>query len=312
MPDSPLVSVVMSVHNASAVVGQAIESILKQTFTDFEFIIVDDGSTDGSRKILRKYAEQDKRIKLYVQPQSGLIASLNKYCRLATGKYIARMDADDVSLPARLEKQTQFLEMHPKIGVLGTWIQDIDLQGKPIIEWPVPSEPAVVRWFLFFGNCVGHPSVMMRRDLFERLGYYRPEALHVEDYDLWIRAAEITGVANLPEVLVQYRVSANSVSGRNATLQEQNACRLRREMIDRFMPGATGIIDLHHAYVTKLRPGRNQRAEIALDVIRRTGIRFQSLRLLPDLLTVHTAKTVFSLAAWFIKYRGAPPTRPRI
>ena len=208
MRDAPPVSVVMPVYNSAHVVADAVESILHQTFGDFEFIIVDDGSTDSTEEILREYAALDGRIKLYNQENCGLIASLNRYCRVANGKYIARMDADDISLPARLEKQFRYLEAHSEVGVLGTWIQDVDSNRTPIIEWPVPADPVVVRWFLFFGNCIAHPSVMMRRELLDRLGYYRPSAIHVEDYDLWIRAAEVTGLANLPEVLVQYRISA--------------------------------------------------------------------------------------------------------
>jgi glycosyltransferase involved in cell wall biosynthesis len=310
MSDQPLVSIVMPVHNAEAVVADAVDSILEQTLKDFEFIIVDDGSSDDSGKILRKYAEQDKRIKLYFQPQSGLIASLNKHCRLARANYIARMDADDISLPTRLEKQLRFLETHPAIGVLGTWIRDVDHHRKPIIEWPVPADPSVVRWFLFFGNCIAHSSVMMRRDLLERLGYYRPEAIYVEDYDLWIRAAEVTGVANIPEVLVEYRVSEGSVSARNLEVQERNAYKLRRELTGRFVSGGD-IPSLHRAYVFKIQPSRKGRAEIALDVIRRTGIGFRFVRFLPDLFTLHTLKMVFSMGIWFVKHRGRVSERKR-
>src|SRR5437762_6391708 len=231
MHDAPRISVVMPVYYAAAVVGEAIESILNQTFTDFEFIIVDDGSTDNTGEILREYASRDDRIKLYVQENCGLIASLNRYCRLATGRYLARMDADDISLPTRLEKQFRFLENHPAIGVLGTWIQDIDERGMPITAWPVPADPAVIQWFLMFGNCVAHASVMMRREVLERAGYYRPDALHVEDYDLWIRVSEFTSVAIFPEVLLYYRLSGESVSGRNRLLQDQHTLEVRRRFL---------------------------------------------------------------------------------
>src|SRR5207247_10391545 len=244
---APPVSVVMPVYNSAHVVADAVESMLHQTFGDFEFIIVDDGSTGSTEEILREYAALDGRIKLYNQGNCGLIASLNRYCRVAHGKYIARMDADDISLPARLEKQFRYLEAHSEVGVLGTWIQDVDSHRHPIIEWPVPADPAVVRWFLFFGNCIAHPSVMMRRDLLERLGYYSPEALYVEDYDLWIRAAELTGVANIPEVLVEYRVTENSVSGRNVAKQEENANRLKRELIARFVHRISDMVRLRRA-----------------------------------------------------------------
>ena len=298
MRDAPPVSVVMPVYNSASVVADAIESIVGQTFGDFEFIIVDDGSTDATAEILRNYAALDGRIKLYNQENCGLITSLNRYCRVANGKYIARMDADDISLPARLEKQFRYLEAHSEVGVLGTWIQDVDSNRTPIIEWPVPADPVVVRWFLFFGNCIAHPSVMMRRELLDRLGYYRPSAIYVEDYDLWIRAAEITMLANLPEVLVQYRVSPGSVSSRNELLQEQRASALSSAL-----RGTGKIGQLYGTYITKARPDRKQRAEIALDVIRRTGFGLKSVRLLPDLLSLHTLRSVCSLGGWFIKYR---------
>jgi glycosyltransferase involved in cell wall biosynthesis len=299
MPDVPPISVVMPVYNSAGVVGEAVESILRQTLRDFEFIIVDDGSSDATPQILSEYARRDSRIKLYTQENCGLIATLNRYCRIAPGKYIARMDADDISLPTRLEKQFRFLERHPEIGVLGTWIQDVDETRAPIIEWPVPADPVVVRWFLFFGNCIAHPSVMMRRDLLDRLGYYRPEAIHVEDYDLWIRAAEITMLANLPEVLVQYRISAASVSSRNELLQKERASALSSAL-----RGTGKIAKLYETYMTKARPDRKQRAEIALDVIRRTGVGLKSMRLVPDLLSFYAVKRVCSLGGWFIKYRS--------
>ena len=299
MPDVPPISVVMPVRNSAGVVAEAVESILNQTFRDFEFIIVDDGSTDSTSQTLCECAKRDSRIKLYTQENCGLIATLNRYCRIAVGKYIARMDADDISLPTRLEKQFHFLERYPEIGVLGTWIQDVDEKRAPIIEWPVPADPVVVRWFLFFGNCIAHPSVMMRRDLLDRLGYYRPDAIHVEDYDLWIRAAEVTRLANLPEVLTQYRVSSGSVSRQNARLQEERASALSLRL-----RGTSDIGNLYEAYITKARPSRKQRAEIALDVIRRTGVGLKSVRLLPDLLSLHTLRSVCSLGGWFIKYRS--------
>src|SRR5213593_1153697 len=306
MRDAPPVSVVMPVYNSAHVVADAVESILHQTFGDFEFIIVDDGSTDSTEEILREYAALDGRIKLYKQENCGLIASLNRYCRVANGKYIARMDADDISLPARLEKQFRYLEAHSEVGVLGTWIQDVDSNRTPIIEWPVPADPVVVRWFLFFGNCIAHPSVMMRRELLDRLGYYRPNAIHVEDYDLWIRAAEVTGVANLPEVLLQYRVSADSVSSRNVSVQNERSAALSSALRQ------TGdIVQLYETYVTKVRPDRKQKAEIALDVIRRTGVGLRSLRFLPELLSLHALKMAFSVGTWFVKYRARISGRQR-
>jgi glycosyltransferase involved in cell wall biosynthesis len=303
MPDTPRVSVVMPVYNAAAVVGKAIESILNQTFKDFEFIIVNDGSTDKTGEILREYAACDDRIKLYEQENSGLIATLNRYCRMATGRYIARMDADDISLPARLEKQFRFLEDHPEIGVLGTWIQDIDERGRPGTTWPVPSDPAVIQWFLLFGNCIAHASVMMRCEVLERAGYYRPEALHVEDYDLWIRVSEFTNVAIFPEVLTYYRLSKQSVSGRNRLLQDQHALQLRRTLTGR----DEEVSELYRAYTKRVPLTAEAKSEIALDVIRRLWLEKRWLRLLrfvPAASSLHGIKKTISIAAWVVKSRG--------
>src|SRR6476646_1873373 len=144
MAEGPPISVVMAVYNSEQTAPESIESILQQTFSDFEFIIVDDGSTDSTGEILHAYARLDNRIKLYTQENLGLIASLNRHCRLAKGRYIARMDADDVSSPDRFEKQFGFLEAHPEIGVLGTWIQDIGRKDSQGVSWPVPSDPHVI------------------------------------------------------------------------------------------------------------------------------------------------------------------------
>jgi len=300
MNNGPALSVVMPVYNAEGFVHEALESILKQTFKDFEFIIVDDGSTDKTGEILLEYAQRDDRIRLYTQENSGLIASLNRYCRVAKGRYIARMDADDISLPTRFEKQFRFLEGRPDIGVLGTWIRDMDPKGTLHTVWPVPTDPAVIRWFLMFGNCIAHASVMMRRDVLERAGYYRPKALHVEDYDLWIRVSELTGVANYPEVLVYYRLSDDSVSGRNRDLQEHHARELRR----RFMADVPGM---YRAYAAKVPLTREQKAEIALDAIRRLWFErkwFRVFQFLPDIMSLHAIKKSLSVGAWVIKSRG--------
>ena len=126
---SPKISVVMPAYNAAEYLDEAIRSILNQTFRDFEFIIINDGSTDDSISILDKQQKLDSRIRVYHQENQGMIAALNRGCRLARGKYIARMDADDISLPGRLEKQLKYMERHPQIGILGTWIYSIDKNG---------------------------------------------------------------------------------------------------------------------------------------------------------------------------------------
>src|ERR1051326_4784777 len=141
MADVPPISVVMPVYNSAGVVGEAVESILHQTLRDFEFIIVDDGSSDATPQILSEYAGGDSRIKLYTQENCGLIATLNRYSRIAVGKYIARMDADDISFPTRLKKKFVFWKSLPKSGVLGLGIQVVDKNRAQIIGGRAPADP---------------------------------------------------------------------------------------------------------------------------------------------------------------------------
>jgi len=291
MGNDPRVSVVMAVYNAERYLNDAIRSILGQTYDDFEFIIIDDGSTDRSPAMLKSFAEGDRRLNVHRQPNSGLIASLNKACGLAQGAYVARMDADDISLPRRFEKQVQYLDAHKEIGVLGTWIQDIGADGQPGPIWPLPTNPTTIRWFFMFGNCLAHPSVMMRRELIQRLAY-RAEAVHVEDYDLWIRASSVTGVANIPEVLLKYRVLSRSVSSRHLAVQERQAAELQHSLRQHVVGTKEAVepvtretlLRLYDAYRRKHSRNSGAESEIALDVLRRLYISGELRHALPDVL----------------------------
>ena len=238
--DPPKVTVLMSVYNGEKYLKEAIESILNQTFRDFEFIIINDGSTDGTSEILARYQQMDNRIMVYNQENRGLIASLNRGCQLAKGEYLARMDADDVSLPKRLAREVKYLETHPEIGVLGTWMELINENSVPQNKVRVPTSPWLIGWSLIFANCMVHSSVMMRRDIVEQLGFYRPEALHTEDYDLWARASPITKLANIPEVLLRYRISKERISSQHSQTQEQNSVQIIQSMVTRLLgPGVS-------------------------------------------------------------------------
>jgi len=227
----PLVSVVMPVYNAEKYLPEAIESILSQSFADFEFIIINDGSTDGTPAILDFCRSRDGRIRLYHQNNQGVVAALNLGCRIASGKYIARMDADDISLNSRLEKQVSYLERHTDVGVLGTWIEYIDWMGRNVGYWYTPITAGGIRWALLFGNCVAHPSVLMRKALIEECGFYRREALHVEDYDLWLRVAKGTKIRNLPEILVRRRHLETGICSMYAQMQEENAIKIMAKAV---------------------------------------------------------------------------------
>jgi len=207
-----LVSIVTSVFNGERFLAQAIESVLRQSFRDFEFIIIDDGSTDSTGSILERYSQQDERIRVFKQENLGLIASLNRGCRLASGQYIARMDGDDVALAERLEKQVEFMKANPSIGLLGGAVEFISAQGQPLSISGNPTTDTEIRKALKYSSPFWHPTVMMRREAFELVGGYRMAFVQAEDYDMWLRIAENFKVANLSTVLVQYRLHPHQVS----------------------------------------------------------------------------------------------------
>ena len=206
MMSTPLVSVLMPVYNGEPYLREAVESILNQSSIDFEFIIIEDGSIDGTYAILESY--NDSRIVLvHNQENIGLTRSLNKGLALAQGEYVARMDADDVAMPQRFEKQVAFLKKHPEIGILGSACQLIDTNGRKQRVWKKPTNDLQIRWISLLANPFAHPTVMMRRDILVQYGLtYDDGWLGVEDYDLWTRMLRHTRGANFIEPLLQYRV----------------------------------------------------------------------------------------------------------
>ncbi len=210
---TPGVSVIMSVYNGERYLAEAIRSILDQTFTDFEFLIVDDGSSDRSAAIMDDFAARDSRIRVIRQENRGLIASLNRLLHEARAPLVARMDADDISLPARLDRQMIFLREHPDHGVVGTNTHDLDEEGT-ILECTDlhPLDHGEIATAVEHRSPICHPSVMMRRDAILAVGGYRNPYRHCEDYDLWLRLLERTRLANLPDRLLLYRRSPAQVS----------------------------------------------------------------------------------------------------
>ncbi len=211
----PVVSVVMSVYNGEHFLREAVESILDQSFLDFEFIIVDDGSTDCSASILDSYKKTDPRIRIYQQENSGLIESLNRGCKLSRGKYIARMDADDIAIRTRLMRQVDFMEKHPEVGVVGGAVELINPIGKFIGSSAKPIEDREIRSALLRGECpLTHPTVLIQKDILVSVGGYRKLLVDAEDYDLWLRIAERSQLANLKAVVLKYRRHPRQVSVR--------------------------------------------------------------------------------------------------
>lgn len=220
----PAVSVVMSVFDGERFLSEAITSILNQTFGDFEFVIINDGSRDRTTSMLAAYEQSDSRVRVYEQENQGLIASLNRGCGLARGNYIARMDADDVSMPDRLERQVRFLENHRDVGLLGGAVEIIDDHGRRLFAVQPALEDEPIRTALrAFSFPIFHPAVMMRKPAFEATGGYRAQFRHAEDYDLWLRIIEHWKAANLPEVVLRKRTHAEGISVRNLRQQSLSA-----------------------------------------------------------------------------------------
>ena len=248
------VTVLMAVYNAERYLRQAVESILKQTFRDLEFVIVNDGSTDGSRDIILSYT--DERIRLFDNNRNlGLTLSLNRGLGLAQGTYVARQDADDVSRPERLEKQVDYLDRHPEVGLLGTWTEFIAEDGAFLGVWQTPLSHALIKWQLLFANCLAHTSVVMRSSVVERVGGYSEYAFYAQDYDLWSRMSLETQIANLSEFLVQNRVHSETVSARHPERQEEVERQVVRRAISRMLGQDVGpevVVSLDRA--TRGRP----------------------------------------------------------
>ncbi len=216
---TPIVSVIMPVYNAERYLALAVESILGQSFNDYEFIIIDDFSIDNSYQILQDYARRDQRIRLFRNGRNQkLPKTLNFGINRALGKYIVRMDADDISLPERLAKQVEFMESHPEIGVCGTWYNVFNDDMGQLLHYeqkPITHEMILI-YLNLLENPIGHPTVIIRREVLGNL--YYPESLvnNAEDYGLWLMLSQY-GVkfANLPVYTLNYRFSSSSLSQTN-------------------------------------------------------------------------------------------------
>lgn len=206
----PKISVIMPAYNAEKYIAEAINSILGQTFEDFEFIILNDCSKDRTEEIILSYT--DPRI-VYVKNEEnmGVARTLNKGLELAKGEYIARMDADDISLPERFAKQVAFLEKNDDIAVLSTNLNCFNENGILSDGWTV-SEPEQMKVDMLFSCGLAHPSVMMRANVIQNLGGYNPDFNGLEDYELWCRVLEHHKITTLPDVLLQYRIHGNQVT----------------------------------------------------------------------------------------------------
>ena len=307
---APEVSVVMPVYNADRYLAEAIESILAQTFGDFEFLVLDDGSTDRSLEIARHYAASDRRIQVLPRTHRGYTACLNEGIRAARGEFVARMDSDDVSYPRRLEKQLLFLRSHPQCVAVGSDTLHVDEDRNPICVHLHDIRHEEIEADLLGGGLgvISHPSCMVRRSAMLAIGGYRVHCEPLEDLDLWYRLAEIGKLANLPEVLLEYRQHYANVTNTQTERQKRLAgpivteARMRR-----------GLPPLSHEIWTSERPAtpdlhRHWARKATFSGFRVTGLKhgWRALRL--DPFTVSSWTTLI-IALLPCPERTLPPLR---
>lgn len=239
---TPLVSVILPVYNAELYLRESIQSILNQSFSDFELIILNDGSSDSSERVILEF--QDESIR-YVKNATNLrlIDTLNLGLKLAKGKYIARIDADDVAFPDRFEKQITFLENNPDYGLVGSFAECFgDING--ILKYV--EEDQDIRFALLTHNPFIHSTIMLRSTVLRENNLaYKKDKLHVEDYDLWIQMLAFTKVKIIPECLIKYRVHENQISTVHRELQKLNAENLQKSY---FISVFNGISNLDEMY----------------------------------------------------------------
>lgn len=299
MSQTPAVSVVLPVYNGEAYIREAVESILAQTFGDFELIVINDGSKDRSGEILRELAARDPRVVLVERPNAGLVTTLNEGIARARGEFIARMDADDVARPERFALQHARLIAEPELGVLGSFIQIIDKVGSFIRLGDYPVCPAETAQFLEHGCPVAHPTVMMRREAVLKAGGYRKVFSHCEDYDLWLRISELGyRIANLPHPLLNYRMHGANVSAVHREAQELGSivARLAHRARKAGLPDPIdGVEEIQAGLIEAVPAHLRQDVDAAFFVLRHAHLS------LADQSALHTA--------WQAYQQLAPQTR---
>jgi glycosyltransferase involved in cell wall biosynthesis len=232
------VSVVLPVRDGERFVREAIESILRQTYADLEVVVVDDGSTDRTLEVVTSF--RDDRLRLFRQEALGLVVALQRGVAEARAAFVARMDADDVSEPERLERQVGLLRLRPRAGMIATWVAVIDEEGRELRREVLPSEHEDLARRLLLRNPFQHGSVLLRRDALEAVGGYRADYGANEDYDLWRRLARSWELACVPEVLYRYRLHPAAVTQTDPERIAQRE-RLRDELWRDYDPRAYDV-----------------------------------------------------------------------
>ena len=229
---APKISIVMAAYNEEHEIGRAIESILAQTFIDWELIVIDDGSTDATADVVRRYAEKDSRINLVCNGTNmELSVSLNKGIGLAQADLIARADADDINLPERLSKQYEYMQAHIEIDVLGTAAYLLDETGQRVNSYSHPLTHAELKKLPFIKIQFFHPSVIIRRRFFDAAGLYDPHYPNAEDKEIWLRGLSVgCTYANLPEPLIEYSTSGYVKSWRSILKHAFSLLRIAKDL----------------------------------------------------------------------------------
>jgi glycosyltransferase involved in cell wall biosynthesis len=231
---NPKVSVVMSAYNAEKFLEEAVESILRQIFIDFEFLIVDDASTDKTSSILKNFSYKDPRIKIITNEENiGLTKSLNKALGLSRGEYIARMDADDVSYPNRLEDQVRFLDSHSDIGIVGGAANSMDEHGTVTGEIHYPTQSKELKRILINYNPFIHSTLMFRSSVLKKAGGYNEKFHYAQDHELLLRIARVSNIANLETLVLGSRRGNYSITRKNNKPQALCALKARFQAIKR-------------------------------------------------------------------------------
>jgi glycosyltransferase involved in cell wall biosynthesis len=234
-PEKPRVSVIIPAWNAQRYLAEAVESILAQTFEDFECIVVDDGSLDRTAHVIADFARRDGRVRCVQIPHGGIVEALNAGLHAARGELIARMDADDICLPERFAKQIDFLDLHPQCVAVGSKVTLVDPYGSPLWDIEVKTEHEQIESELLGGNgwALFHPTAIIRKSAMSQIGGYRAEYQWSEDIDIFLRLAEVGRLANIPEALLRYRQHFSSVNRTKLELQLRRNQRLLAEAHER-------------------------------------------------------------------------------
>jgi glycosyltransferase involved in cell wall biosynthesis len=257
--DAPVISVVMSVYNGQKYLRESVDSILNQTYKNFEFIVINDGSEDNSLGMLLEYQTRDNRLLIVNQNNIGLTRSLNRGVRLAASEYIARQDADDISLPTRLEKQLDYMENHPEVAAIGSLADVFNVDGVLRTSRDPKYSRKGIKRHLAKKNLFLHGSAMMRKSHLAKVGFYREFFRHSQDYDLWLRLSQYFDIDILPEHLYQYRVTPQAVSVSQWPIQKQYADIARKLHTERLATGKDSYNKFVQSYPDGL-PVRDDKA----------------------------------------------------